>query len=411
MTKMKVNPVQMLAELMEEFRDNQQHLLELLVLNKKEIINKDTTAITEDDDIIELASEPIDPEVTMIKIDVNSILNISDNKDTNAVSADVDITEKASEPIESEVTVTINDANKDMTASDTSNDANRIINYSDNKKTTTTTTENATKHQQYKTRSEKRKEIELTNDHETYNSINEDDVTTKTEKRIKRKTISKAKTRKNVTSIFNSIFAQAHQMVLMESYQITKRASTSTKDQQKSNIESFFNEHVSVTQVTQQTKIKLIHSQGLAIPTNLIYYINLRNNDNKYENYVSIQKSTLGMDSNGKIIDRELYNKSGFGLFANRVFNKDECIGVYLGRVSKKQPESYYSYEWNHCGDVYYVDPGGGLGHPLYFGTHMVNHSRTLENVYVEDDLYFYAKRSISKGEELFIDYGQNYGL
>lgn len=229
---------------------------------------------------------------------------------------------------------------------------------------------------------QKNREVSFPLNRSKHDSEDEDENESfKIKRKATRKLLSHSKRSRVVESIFKSIFDEAHELILI---------------QQKSDhdIKNFFNKHVSVTRVTSESRIKLT-SQTMAIPEDMIYYINLRNKVNRFESFVTIQKSTL--------------DNAGFGLFANRDFKKDECIGVYLGLVTKRNTDSLYAFEWNHGGEVYYVVPEGGIGNPLYFGMHMTNHSVTQENMFVEDDMYLYAKRNITIGEELFIDYGSKY--
>ena len=114
-------------------------------------------------------------------------------------------------------------------------------------------------------------------------------------------------------------------------------------------------------------------------------------------------------DVEEEITDRSLFNSSGYGLFANRNFKAKEWLGVYLGKVSHTQSNSGYCFDWAYNGDDYFVDAVGGIGHPVYFGMHLINHSRLHVNVTVTEDLYFSASRDICKGEELYMSYGSEF--
>ena len=80
------------------------------------------------------------------------------------------------------------------------------------------------------------------------------------------------------------------------------------------------------------------------------------------------------------------------------VMNNKRSRKTQITDLSQTQSNSGYCFDWAYNGDDYFVDAVGGIGHPVYFGMHLINHSRLHVNVTVTEDLYFSASRDICKG-------------
>jgi hypothetical protein len=124
-----------------------------------------------------------------------------------------------------------------------------------------------------------------------------------------------------------------------------------------------------------------------------------------------------------------------WGLFAGSNFDEGRCIGLYHGKLFVPSPgkePSDYAMASDSLGLI--LDPGQGIGSPLYFGIHFANdanygkskkdllaektsaaagtRSRSADkprnNITVCGNFWVYTTRKVRKGEELFLDYNRN---
>ena len=226
-------------------------------------------------------------------------------------------------------------------------------------------------------------------------------------------------------SLFQDLFKKAHKLVLLNAVEKpeTAQGARQKEEQRQKDIQQFFHKHISVKYIAKKQSKTLNFNQGMSIAEGSRYEIDIIPGRGycrePRQDYLIIAKSKIGTNKTGfnfpnddveeEITDRSLFNSSGYGLFANRNFKAKECIGVYLGKVSETQSNSGYCFDWAYNGDDYFVDAVGGIGHPVYFGMHLINHSRLHVNVTLTEDLYFSASRDICKGEELYMSYGSDF--
>ena len=176
---------------------------------------------------------------------------------------------------------------------------------------------------------------------------------------------------------------------------------------------AFYNDFVKVTGRVQREAFIMKHDAGFMPPPTLVYDICLKKNGYAHEAwkpYFEIRKSTLGVGVDAEIEDGEVYRKAGYGLFAAKDFVKGEYIGPYLGTMMERTSSTYLSSYSLNIGDRV-VDAKGAMWNHWYFALHFINDPRGRDshkvNVRVDSELRFFAKRNISVGDELLMDYGR----
>jgi len=145
-----------------------------------------------------------------------------------------------------------------------------------------------------------------------------------------------------------------------------------------------------------------------------------KKNKEVFETYVFAAQSLVGCSDivynadvkqhQYNIVDHAKFAESGLGLFADRDYELNECIGLYGGDLvfKKVYQDTGYSIRWNP-NSRYVIDAKGGLGHRFYFGWHFVNDSEKSEdaNVLIDDEMLVYCiVPKIKLGDEFKFWYG-----
>jgi len=184
------------------------------------------------------------------------------------------------------------------------------------------------------------------------------------------------------------------------------------KDRKKryDNFERIYANHAVVKGHVDRSTFQITHETGFIPPPSLYYTIKIKSSNaskKKYDDYITIKKSLIGEG------DPEVSRKSGYGVFADRVFTKGEYICCFLGEmyIQNEKEDSVYSLDLSNSTGDYYVDPKGSFWNHVYFGMHMMNdpRSKSKVNVHIDENLRVIAKRDIAIGEELFTTYGNKY--
>lgn len=119
-------------------------------------------------------------------------------------------------------------------------------------------------------------------------------------------------------------------------------------------------------------------------------------------------------------VKRSIIKDAGKGVFATRNINKHECLGEYKGvlmsadQYNKCQPD--HTYIWQLVTDkdeiVAYIDAKDikKSNWTRYVNCPFKKSQDNVEPIQKYFKMYYYAKRNIKKGEELFVWYGPDYG-
>ena len=157
------------------------------------------------------------------------------------------------------------------------------------------------------------------------------------------------------------------------------------------------------------------------------WYINIRqqrkkNSGFQWEEYMFVSKSLIGCanikydatkdppnDQEFEVVDKVKHAKAGYGLFFNRSFVKNECVGLYCGEFTPKRTlaDTGYSIDWVKNRHLV-IDAGGGMTYPMYFGWHFANNPDDPmdANVLVDDEMRVFTLKDVSPGDEAFLYYG-----
>jgi len=229
------------------------------------------------------------------------------------------------------------------------------------------------------------------------------------------KTGSKPTNIEELNSDFKPVFEEAKRR-MFDAY-----SSDETPAQKKARLHSvdeLFKQRVKVTCSTKCKSQCISASLGLSPPADLKYEIKVKKDGwakTKFWPYLSISKSTLGMNDDGEVENEVLYRQSGLGLFAEKDFEEGEYIGLFMGDIKVDEEggyESPYAMKWvDEDGRDHVVDPKGSFFYPVYFGAHLMNDpkSRNKVNVKIDANLRLIALKKIAKGDELFVSYGKDY--
>ena len=219
-----------------------------------------------------------------------------------------------------------------------------------------------------------------------------------------------------LSSPFKSVFEESIKL-LFDGY--ADGESVEMKKRREERFATFYDKHVIVNGSVPKSKWNMSSKCGAMLPVEMKYTIGIKINgyqNEKIHDYLEIKKSTLGTDEEtGDVKNPDIWRFSGFGIFANRDFQKGEYIGPYLGEIKENGRNTLNSSYSMNRPDGKILDANGGFWNKWYFGMHWMNDARESKehcfknNVDVDAHLRFYAKRDIKKGEELFVSYGKAY--
>jgi SET domain-containing protein len=115
--------------------------------------------------------------------------------------------------------------------------------------------------------------------------------------------------------------------------------------------------------------------------------------------------------------------KIGYGLFAGQDFYIDDFVGEFCGTVTSNYDESSRNYGYNYFSAVNIIGHDNDdsdiliaprkIGNELQFANHSSNKNNVKwETIIGNDDRYhviFVATTNIKKGEQILVDYGEEY--
>lgn len=102
----------------------------------------------------------------------------------------------------------------------------------------------------------------------------------------------------------------------------------------------------------------------------------------------------------------------GFGLFADQNFKKGDYVGEFCGTITSNPDPSSENYNYSYIDDTDIVIAPRKIGNELQFANHSKKanvdwkHIVGLDN---KEHVIFVAVNEIKKGEQILIDYGDDY--
>ena len=154
-------------------------------------------------------------------------------------------------------------------------------------------------------------------------------------------------TEMSLPSPFKNVFEESRRL-LFEGY--TEGESAEMKKRREDRFAVFYDKHVVVSGKVRSCMWDMTHKDGALLPGPMCYSIGIKvkgYKKEKVEDYLKIKKSTLGIDEDsGEMTNENLWRLSGFGVFADRDFEKGQYIGPYLGglnEVTRNMLNSNYS--------------------------------------------------------------------
>jgi hypothetical protein len=109
-----------------------------------------------------------------------------------------------------------------------------------------------------------------------------------------------------------------------------------------------------------------------------------------------------------KYISKEI----GFGLFTDQNFKKHDYIGEFCGTITSNPDPSSEHYNYSYIDDSDIVIAPRKIGNELQFANHSVTANVKWKHIIGHDGyehVIFIATRQIVKGEQILVDYGENY--
>jgi len=144
-----------------------------------------------------------------------------------------------------------------------------------------------------------------------------------------------------------------------------------------------------------------------------------RENKAYYDAFAKKYSTRISQGYTAPLIIKWVNDTCGFGVFAKKNIKKDAMVGEYTGilRNYSIKPDSKYAFAYPtiQIGEIKYDDlvvDANEAGNITRFINHSIEH-KNVEHTIVYDNkgrhIVFYASRNIKAGEQLFIDYGEEY--
>jgi hypothetical protein len=129
----------------------------------------------------------------------------------------------------------------------------------------------------------------------------------------------------------------------------------------------------------------------------------------KYAKFLSYENKKTKLP---KLYIKFISDDLGFGLFADQNFKKDDYVGEFCGTITSNPDPSSDNYNYSYLDDTDIVIAPRKIGNELQFANHSKNANVDWKHIVGIDNkehVIFVAVNAIKKGEQILIDYGDDY--